>query len=127
MDVIGCHQREIQLRGDLLELAIDQVLLLQPMVLHFEKEISWPENVPENAGGFFSFLKITVLDRDIDFAFETGTETNQPNAMFGQQLLINSRLLMEFGEARFGNQFNQATVPNGILWEQRKIKGRVSR
>src|SRR5258707_4420433 len=115
MDVIGCHQWEIQLRGDLLELAIDQVLLLQPMVLHFEKEIFWPENVPENAGCFFSFLKITVLDRDIDFAFETGTKTNQPSAMFGQQLLINSRLVVESGEVRFGNQFNQVAVPNGIL------------
>src|SRR5258708_13550428 len=115
MEVSGWPQREIQLGGDLVEVAIDQVVVLQPMVLHFEKEISWAENVPENAGGFFSFLKITVLDRDIDFAFETGTETNQPSAMFGQQLLINSRLVMESGEVRFGNQFNQVTVPNGIL------------
>ena len=83
MDVIDPNERKVQPFRQDLELCIDQVLGFEPVIMQFKKEMIFAENIGKFRSGSFGFFEIAVLNRDINFTFQTGAHPNQSGAMLG--------------------------------------------
>jgi len=66
-----------------LSCALTSCCASDPVIMHSKKETILAENIGKFRSRSFGFLKIAVLNRDINFTFQTGAHPNQSGAMLG--------------------------------------------
>ena len=93
--VVGGDQRDAGLLGHLDQVAVDLLLLLQPVRLDLEEEVPLAEDVLELAGGDLGRLRPAAHHRLRDLAAEAGGQTDQPLGVLAQELLVDPGVVIE--------------------------------
>ena len=95
MAIVGGHQGNAALAREAHELAIHGPIDLQALVLNFEEEIAFAEDVAQAIGGVAGIV-VTALDERLGHrAAQAGGKRNEPAAVLGQQVVIDARLIVE--------------------------------
>src|SRR4030095_5740946 len=91
----GRNQRQVQLARERNQAAIDDLLLLDPLVLHLEEEIVLAENVPQTSGSVARLLGLLHLQCAGDFALQTAAESDEPFRVLREKVLVDARTIVE--------------------------------
>ena len=93
--VVGRHQREIQLPGQRQDALVDDLLILDPLVLHLEEEVAGPEDIAQAGGGLERGPGLLDLECAGHFALEAAAQADEPLGVLGQQVLVDARAIVE--------------------------------
>src|SRR5258708_5601010 len=121
MAIIGGHERNSSLFRKTNQLAVDILFDGQSLILNFEKEIAFAENIPQTVR---IFARLTILLLDNRFGHrptKAGGERNQSFAMHGEQIVINARAVVEALEETSGNQLDEIVVALERLAEKHEM------
>ena len=110
MAVVGGDQRQAEIFFQLEEAGMDAVLHLQPLILDFEKEVLFAENIGESAGGRARGVVIVLHQAFRNFAFEASGEADQAARMLGEKLLADARLVIKAMQRSLGRDLDQIAV-----------------
>src|SRR5207244_13125522 len=72
------------------QFAIDIFFDRYPLILNFQEEIPFAENIAQAVGIFTRPIVLLVHDRFGHWPAKTGGERNQALAVFGKQLVVNA-------------------------------------
>ncbi len=101
MDVVGRHERHVQIARDRHQPFVDDQLLVDALILHLEKKVARAEDVAELRGGLERLPLAPRADFAGHFAFEAAAQPNQPLRVLREQVLVDARLVVEpLGVAR---------------------------
>ena len=128
MHVIGRGQRHIQVAGNRQQPFVHHELILDALILHLEEHIAVAENVAELRRRFERLPLAPQANFRRDFAFEAAAEADQSPGVLRQQLLINTRLVIEaFGVAR-RHELDQVVITLiGFSQQHEMVRGLADR
>ena len=121
MAIVGRHQRDAAFLGEANQIAIDPNVLFEPLVLHFEEEILFPENIAQAVRSYFRLVVFLGENRVGHFPAQTSRKRDQAFAVFGEQFVIDARLVIKTIEVAGGDEFNEVFVPGFVLAEQHQM------
>src|SRR5258708_590649 len=93
--VIGRHHGDAKLFFQMKQVGLDAVLFRQSLVLDFEKEIVFAENLAVESGGIARGIVLAGQQVLAEFAGQASGKPNQHLGVLGQELLLNMRLRVE--------------------------------
>ena len=105
------------------DLRIDALFDFQALILNFEEEVPFPENIAQPVGGFAGLIRPLFHQFFGDRAAQTRRQRDQPAAVFRQQVVINSGLVVKAFEESGGNKLDQIAIAFGIFAEQDEVVG----
>ena len=124
--VVGGHQGQPGLGGDLDELLVGHRLFRDVVGLEFEIETAGKKR-----GVFLGRRKpgaVALFQGLLDhLAFETGRQGDQAAAVFGQDLLVDARLVVEAAQMPDGRELEQVFVAGEVLGQENEMVARVAR
>ena len=115
--IVGGNQRDAAFFGQAHQVAVHANVLFEALVLHFEEEILFAENVAEAMRVGFGLVVLVGEDRVGHFPAQAGGQRNQALAVFGQQFMVDARLVIEPIEVAGGDQLDQVLVA-GLVFAQ---------
>jgi len=125
--VVGRHERDGQFLRDGHQLFVHDRLLGNPVLHHLQVVIALAEDVPVLLCGGPRPLQVTLEDPVGDLAVQTGARGDEPLAVRGQQLLVDSRTVVKaFQKSRRG-ELHQVPVALEVLDQDDEMAGRLSR
>ena len=125
--VVGAHHRQAEVAGDAGQAAVDDLLLVEPLVLQLEEEVVGAEDVAIGGRGGARLLEPILVDALGDLALETARQPDQALAVLREQVLVDARLVVEaFGVAR-RDQLDQVVEPLVGLGQEHQVVGRLAR
>ena len=127
VDVVGAHEGQTEVPGDRLQPAVDGSLFLDALILHLEKEVSWPKNVPERGRRLARLAGLFDAQACGDLPLQAATQTDQSGRMLGQQLFVDPRLVIEPFRVARRHQLDQVVIPGQVLSEQDEVVVGVAR
>jgi hypothetical protein len=89
--VVGRHERQVELFGQWHEAAVDDQLLLDPLILHLEEEVVLPHDVAEPRGRFERRPGLLDLECARDFTLQATAQRDQSRGVLRQQFLVDAR------------------------------------
>src|SRR6185503_13590384 len=93
-------ERQLQFARERDDAAIDNLLLVDPLVLHLEEEVVLPKNVAQPRRGLERRTRLLHLERAGDLTLETAAQPDQSGRVLREQLLVDARPVVEpFGVA----------------------------
>ena len=121
MTVVGGHKGNSRLSREPHQLRINALLLGNPVVLNFEEEIAFAEDVSQVVsrplGGF-----VTVRGkRRRHFSAKAGGEADQPVGVPGQQVFIDAGLVIKALRVGRGSELHQIAVASLVLAENHQV------
>ena len=119
--VVGGDQRNAGFLREPHEVAIDADVLLEALILNFEEEISFAENIAQAVGAGLCLFVFFGEQRVGDFAAQAGGKRDQAFAVFREQLMIYARLVVKAVEISGGNQLDEILVALFVLAEQHEV------
>ena len=125
VDVVGRDQPEPHVARPADELRVGLALGIHPMIVDLNEEILLPENVAVLSGQIAPALRIALENGAVDFSFEAAAQADEPLGMPGQQLLVDTRLVVEALEVRRTDQFDQIGPPLVRLGQHGQVEGRI--
>ena len=102
-------------------LRVDALFDFQALVLNFQEEVSLPENIPQAVGGFARLVRPFFHEIFGDRAAQAGRQCDQTAAVFRQQVVIDSGLVIETFEVSRGDELDQIAVALRIFAEQNEV------
>ncbi len=121
MRVVGSHQRNAGFLRQPVHLRGDQLVLIQAMILNFQKEIALAENILIRVRQAAGFVVAIGHQRFVDVAAQAGRERDDPSGMLRQQIFIDARLVIEALQKASGNQLNQVAIALLVFAEQHQM------
>ena len=110
MRVVGSDQRDACFDGEAVHLRDETLVLLEPVILDFEKEIFFSEDV---AIGIREAAGVVVFfgeDGFVEIAAQAGGEADQAFRVGGEEILIDARLVVKPFEEGRRNHLDQVLV-----------------
>ncbi len=121
--IVGGHQGNSGFARQTDDFRIDALFNVQALILNLQEEIPFSENVAQPISGFARLLG-TFLDQIFgDRSAQTGGQRDQSFAVLGQQVVIDSRLVIKAFEKSRGDQLDQIAIAFGIFAEQDQVIG----
>src|SRR5439155_16611277 len=108
--VVGGHERDAGLFRKTGQFGIDIFFDRQSLVLNFEEEIAFAENVAQAVSIFARLIVLLIDDRFGHWATQAGRKRDQAFAMSGEQVVVNARFIIETLKKACGNQFDQVVI-----------------
>ncbi len=102
-------------------MGIDALLDVQALILNFEEEVSFSENVAQAVGGFAGLIRPLFHQIFGDGSAQTRRQSNQPAAVFRQQVVIDSGFVIKTFQVSGGDELDQIAIAFGIFAEQDKV------
>ena len=93
--VVCGHERDSAFAREFYQVAIHAHILLQPLVLHFQKEISLAENIAQPVGAGFGLLVFFRQQRVGHFSAQACRKRDESSAVLGQKLVVHARLIIK--------------------------------
>ena len=90
--------------------ALNSRFFRQSLVLDFEIEIPFAEDVAEGHGCFAGGVVLPFRESLGDLALQTGGQTDQPSRVLGQKLLTDARLVVETMQRRLRDDLDQVAI-----------------
>ena len=123
VDVVGGHERQVQLAGQGQDALVDDLLLLDTLVLHLQEEVARAQDVAQPRRRFQRRPRLFDLERARHLPLQAAAEADEPLGVLGQQILVDSRPVVEpFGIAR-RHQLDQVLVALVGLGQQHQVVG----
>ena len=105
------------------EVAVDARVLLEALVLDFEEEIAFAENIVQTVGVRAGLIVLFGEEGVGDFAAQTGGERDQSFAVLGEELMVHARLVIKAVEIAGGDELDQVPVALFVFAEQNQVIG----
>ena len=102
-------------------LRVDALLDVQALVLNFQKEVSLPENVAQAVGGLAGLIRLFFHQTFSHGAAQTRRQRDQAVAVFRQQVVIDSGLVVKTLEVAGGDELDQIPVAFRIFAQQYEV------
>ncbi len=125
VDVVGRHQRGLCLLAQAPVKLPHFFLLRQAVIMDLQEEIFRPENLPVLAQDPFRVRLPPLQEGGGHLAPEAGARPDQPRRMRREQLVVDSRLVINTLKVRRRHQTDQVPVAFGISRQQEKVVVRV--
>jgi len=106
MAIVGGHEGDAGLFRKMDQFAIDVFFDRQSLVLNFEEEIAFAENVAQAVSIFARLIVLLIDDRFGHWATQAGRKRDQAFAMSGEQVVVNAWFIVETLKKACGNQFD---------------------
>ncbi len=106
MAIVGGDERDTGLFRKPDQLAIDIFFDWQSLILNFEKKIAFAKYVAQAVSIFARLIIFLVHNGFRHRATKAGRESNQAFVVFGKQVVVNARFVVEAFKEACGNQFN---------------------
>ncbi len=123
MDVVRRDQRKIKLGCKLLQNRVASGLRFDAVILQLDVKIFLPKNIDELLNRLPRLRWILGNEGLVDFALEAATQANETFAVFGEEFLVDARLVVEAVDVRGGDEFEQIVVAGVILRQQGEMIG----
>ncbi len=121
MRVVGHHQRQTCFTGEPVDLGHHLAVLVETVVLQFQKEVVAAEQVGVFIGQPGCFVVAVVEDGLIDIAAQASRHRDQTFGMAGEQVLINAWFVIEAFQVGSRNQLGEILVAFQVLAEQDEV------
>ena len=121
VQVVRRNDRHAELSRDPDLLADDPALIRQAVVLDLDEVLAGAEDVARLAGGREGAIVLAVHEQHTDLRRETSGKADQAVGVFGEQLLVHPRPVVEAFEVREGDQSEEVAVALLVLGEQREV------
>ena len=115
--VVGGHQRQVELFGDLHEAVVDRHLFLQAVGLQLQIEAAGVD-VRVFPGQRAGLVHVAGLDGARHFARDAGRKADEPLGILAQQRLVHARLVMEALQKALGHQLDEVVIARLVLGQQ---------
>ncbi len=125
--VVGDHQVESEIRSNRLQAHVDHLLLVDPLILHLEKEIAPPEDVAVRGRRLQRLVPLLGADAGRHLPFEAAAQPDQAARVPGEQVLVDPRLVVEALGVAGRDQLDQVVVPLLRFRQQHEMVGGLSR
>ena len=99
----------------------DPRFFLQPLVLQFQIEVAFAEDVQHFQSFLFRAFVITVEEPVRDLPRQTGRQGNQPFVILAQDVFIDPRFIVEAVTIPFGYDLHQVLVALVVLSQQHQV------
>ena len=119
--IVRGHERDAELPGEAAHDLVGQPLLGNSVVLHFEVEVAFPEDLQKLAGGGLGLALAMGHDVLVDLPLEAGGEADEPFAVPAQQRLVDARLVVEAFEIRRRGELQEVPVARLVLREKHEM------
>ena len=104
-----------------MQVAVDRLLLLEPVGLQLEEEVPLAEDVLELARGALGRLGPAAHDRLRDLAAQARRQADQPLRVLAQQRLVDARVVIEALEVAHRVQVREVLPADLVLGEQDQV------
>ena len=121
MHVVGRHAFKPKLAPPRNELPVHLGLLGNPVVLEFQKEILRPERLLVPVDHLPGLLEVVLDDQLGNLPPKTRREGDDPLRVFGQQLLVDARLVIIPRQMPLGRELHQVLVADLVLGQQHQV------
>jgi len=108
--VVGGHQRQPEILLKLEQAGMDAMLHLQALVLNFEEEPIFAENVGEGSGRGAGGVVVVLHQPLGDFAFQASGQADQALRMLRQKFLAHPGLVIKAVQRGFRGDLHQVAV-----------------
>ncbi len=119
--VIGRNQRDLEFFLQLQQVALNARFFRQSLVLNFEIEIAFAENIAERYGGFTSCVVLPFSEILGNFTLKTRGQTDQPSGVLSQEFLAYARLVVEAMQRRLRDNLDQIAIAFIVLRQHDKM------
>src|SRR5271157_614952 len=119
--IVGDNQGDAGFLGEANQFAVDALFDLQALILNFQEEVPFPENVAELVGIIAGQVELFLDDAFRDRAAQAGGEGDETLAVFREEIVINARLVVEAFEESGGNELDQVVVALEVLAEEHQV------
>src|SRR6202008_4364404 len=100
MAIVRSHERNAAFAREPHQIAIHGLVDIEALILHFEEEITFAENVTQAVSGVARVVKAAVEERLGNRATQARGKRDESAAVLGEQVVVNARLVVEaFQEA----------------------------
>ena len=118
MDVVGRYDAHADFVGQLGQQGHDPQLVFDAVVLNLDEEVVRPDQVAIELGHLSRFVAAVAEHQSRHLAGQAGGHDDQPLGMFGQDGLVDSRLVVETVEVGGRGQVQQVAEPVGVAGQQ---------
>jgi hypothetical protein len=119
--IVGGHQRQLGLGGELCKHLVDHRLLLETVLLDLQIELAGLEDGGILQGRLPGGFHPPLLDPRSQLAAEAGRERGQPAAVLAQQVLVHPRVVIESVQVPLANQGAEVVVPLPVAGDQHQV------
>ena len=95
VDVVGGHQRHVEVARNRQQSLVDDALLLDALVLHLEEEVIGTQDVAIGRCGFKRLARLVGANARGHFPFEATAEADQPLAVLREQRLVDAGFVIK--------------------------------
>src|SRR3984957_10588624 len=119
--IVGGNERDAGFFGEPDEVFVYALLDFQPLVLNFEKEITFSENVLETISILSRKIEFLIHHRLGDRAAGAGGRGDEALAVLRKEIEINARLVIEAFEESGGDQLDEVVIALKIFAKKNKV------
>ncbi len=121
MAVVRGHQRDTELLLQAKQPNLDALLLLQPLVLYFQKEIFFAKDIAIETRRLGCGLGLAFHQRFGDLTLQAAGKRNQAASVLGQKFLADARLVIKTVQRSFRGDLHQIAVALFIFCEHQQM------
>ena len=121
MRIVGNHERNIRLGCQAADLRHQDFVLVETVILHFEKEVIAAEDVRVFVSESFRLVVLVVDDGFVDVAAQAGRHGDQSFGVPRQQILIYTRFVVEAIEIAGRDKVDEVLVAFLRFAEQNQV------
>jgi hypothetical protein len=121
MAIVGGHQGNSGFLGERHDLRIDALFDVQALILNFEKKITFSKDVAQAVGRVARLGRALFHQVFRYSAAQARRKRDQAAAVFRQQVIIYSRLVIKAFEKPRGNQLDEIAIAFCIFAEQHEM------
>ena len=119
--VVGGDERNARIHGKAVDLRSQPLVLLEAVILNFEEEVLFAEDVAIGVGEAARVFVFVGEDGFVEVAAQARREADEAFRMGGQQIFIDARLVVKAFEKRRGNQLDEVLVAFLVFAEQDEV------
>ncbi len=121
--VVGDDERHAQIFRDREQSVVDDALLVDALILHFEKEVAGAEDVAIRCRRGNGLLRLFRSNLAGDLALEAAAEADQAFGVLREQLLVDARLVIEAFGVPGRDELDEILEPLLVLGEEHEVVG----
>ena len=121
VQVVRADDGDVQLVAQVDLAAQDLLLLTDPVVLELDEVVVGPEDVAVLGGGLARAVVLAVQQLLRELRTQAAREADDAFGVFGHELLVHARPVVEALEVGVAHQLQQVAVPGLVLGEQGEV------
>jgi hypothetical protein len=121
--IIGSDKRNAGFLGKAEEIGVNALFDFEALILNFEEEIGFAEEVAEAVGRAAGVVEAIVEEGFVDFAAEAGGEADEAAGVLGEEVVINARAVVEAFKEAGGDELDEIAVAVFGFAEEEEVIG----